>query len=330
MQLDKLAKDAILFVVDENDVLLGSLTDGDVRRGLIREESVNQPVINIVQKDPKYIRQGENNIQKLIEYRNRLFKIIPVLNQTDKVVDIINFSQMRSYLQVDAVIMAGGRGQRLAPLTDSVPKPLLKVGDKPIIEHCLDRLALFGIYNFWISVHYLGKQVESYFGDGSQKKINIKYVWEDKPLGTLGSVSSISDFQNEYILITNSDLLTNINYEDFFLTFLQENADLAVATIPYNVNIPYAVLETDDDNKVFKLKEKPTYTYYSNAGIYLVKKSALQLLPHQEYFNATDLIEKLIKNNAKVLSYKLFGYWMYIGRHEDFQKAQEEIKNIQF
>ena len=131
-------------------------------------------------------------------------------------------------------------------------------------------------------------------------------------------------------MITNSDLLTNINYEDFFLTFLQENADLAVATIPYNVNIPYAVLETDDDNKVFKLKEKPTYTYYSNAGIYLVKKSALQLLPHQEYFNATDLIEKLIKNNAKVLSYKLFGYWMDIGRHEDFQKAQEEIKNIQF
>ena len=163
--------------------------------------------------------------------------------------------------------MAGGRGQRLQPLTNTVPKPLLKVGDKAIMEHNLDRLALFGIDDFWISVKYLGEQIENYFGSGNQKNVKIEYVWENEPLGTIGAVSQIQNFEHDYVLITNSDLLTNIDYEQFFLDFIKQKADLAVLTIPYQVNIPYAVLEMNNGT-VKSFKEKPTYTYYSNGGIY--------------------------------------------------------------
>ena len=244
-------------------------------------------------------------------------------------VNVINFREIDSYLPVDAVIMAGGRGQRLMPLTEKTPKPLLKVGDKPIIDHNLTRLSLFGIDDFWISINYLGEQIEGYFGNGSERNIKISYVREDQPLGTVGAISMIDDFQHEYILITNSDLLTNLNYEHFFLEFLRRDADLAVVTIPYNVTIPYAVLETNNGH-VVNFKEKPTYTYYSNGGIYLVKRSVLDVIPPNKNFNATDLMEQLIANNKKVFSYPLIGYWLDIGSPEDYQKAQIDIKNINF
>jgi NDP-sugar pyrophosphorylase family protein len=225
--------------------------------------------------------------------------------------------------------MAGGKGTRLRPLTEHTPKPLLKVGDKPIMEHNLDRLALYGIDDFWISVKYLGEQIEDYFGNGSNKSINLRYVWEDKPLGTIGAVSKINDFKHDYVLLTNSDLLTNLDYEHFFLDFKKTDADLAVVTIPYQVNIPYAVLETSNGH-VVNFKEKPTYTYYSNGGIYLIKKSALSYLPKEDFFNATDLMEKLIEVGKKVVSYPLSGYWLDVGKHEDFEKAQRDLQQIKF
>jgi NDP-sugar pyrophosphorylase family protein len=225
--------------------------------------------------------------------------------------------------------MAGGRGQRLSPLTDSVPKPLLVVGDKPIIDHNISRLAQYGIDDYWISVKYLGEQIESYFGNGLARGININYVWEDQPLGTIGAVSQINNFQHDFILVSNSDLLTNLDYEHFFLDFIKRDADISIVTIPYQVNIPYAVLETNE-GAVVDFKEKPTYTYYSNGGIYLIKKSALNLIPKNKNYNATDLIEVLIKNRQKVISYPLVGYWLDIGNPEDFEKAQRDVNNIKF
>jgi dTDP-glucose pyrophosphorylase len=327
MQLEKLAEDAILFVVDEDEKLIGSLTDGDVRRGLIKGVSIEDPVNKIFQSSPRFITKGERDINKVIEYRERMIKILPILDKENRVVNVINFREIRSYLPVDAVIMAGGMGKRLKPFTDTTPKPLLKVGDKPILEHNLDRLCLFGIDDYWISVKYLGEQIENYFGDGFDRNIRLHYVWEDEPLGTIGGVSIIENFQHEYVLITNSDLLTNLDYEHFFLEFIKQDADLAVVTIPYQVNIPYAVMETDN-GQVINFKEKPTYTYYSNGGIYLVKRSSLSLLPKGQYFNATDLMEKLINDGKKVFSYPLIGYWLDIGSHEDYAKAQVDIKNL--
>ncbi|MGO4919931.1 nucleotidyltransferase family protein [Maribacter spongiicola] len=329
IKLQDLAKDAILFVVDKDDKLLGSLTDGDIRRGLINGVEVSGIVNKIIQPNPKFIRKGEKNLEKIIEYREGNYRILPVLDNNDLVVNVINFRIIRSYLPVDAVIMAGGKGTRLRPLTENTPKPLLKVGDKPIMEHNLDRLALYGIDDFWVSVKYLGEQIEDYFGDGSNKSINLRYVWEDKPLGTIGAVSKINDFSHDYVLLTNSDLLTNLDYEHFFLNFKKTDADLAVVTIPYQVNIPYAVLETSNGH-VVNFKEKPTYTYYSNGGIYLIKKTALNYLPKEDFFNATDLMEKLIAEGKKVMSYPLSGYWLDIGKHEDFEKAQRDLQQIKF
>lgn len=329
VQLDKLAKDAILFVVDRDDVLLGSLTDGDVRRGLIKGTSIDRPITDIIQNNPRYIRKGEGDIRKIIKFREGNFRIIPIIDKSDRVVNVINFREINSYLPVDAVIMAGGRGQRLMPLTEKTPKPLLEVGEKPIIDHNLTRLSLFGIDDFWISVNYLGEQIESYFGNGTDRNVKISYVWEEQPLGTIGAISKIDDFQHDNILITNSDLLTNLNYEHFFLEFLKQDADFAVVTIPYQVTIPYAVLETSN-GQVINFKEKPTYTYFSNGGIYLAKRSALQLIPSNTSFNATDLMEQLITCGKKVFSYPLMGYWLDIGSPEDYAKAKIDIKNIKF
>jgi dTDP-glucose pyrophosphorylase len=330
IQLDKLAKDAILFVVDKEDKLIGTLTDGDVRRGLINGVSIQRPINDIIQKSPRFIQKGERDINKVVEFREGNFRIVPVVDKDHRVVNVINFRELRSYLPLDAVIMAGGRGQRLAPLTDTVPKPLLKVGGAPIIEHNLNRLLLFGIDDFWISVNYLGDQIEDFFGDGADRSVNIKYVTEDKPLGTIGSVSNIHDFQHDYVLIINSDILTNLDYEHFFIEFLKQDADLAVVTIPYNVNVPYAVLETNDSGTVTNFKEKPTYTYYSNGGIYLLKRSALSLLPKGEFFNATDLMGTLIAGGGKVFSYPMIGYWLDIGTPEDYKRAQSDLEHIKF
>jgi dTDP-glucose pyrophosphorylase len=329
IKLDILSLDAILFIVDKQDRLIGSLTDGDVRRALIRDIAINNIVDEIIQPNPRFLRKGERDIQKVIDYRERSFRILPILDKDDRIVNVINFREIRSYLPVDAVIMAGGKGQRLHPLTETVPKPLLKVGDKPIMEHNLDRLALYGIDDFWVSVKYLGEQIETYFGNGEDRSIHIEYVWEDEPLGTIGAVSKIDNFGHDFILLTNSDLLTNLDYEHFFLDFIQQDADLAIVTIPYQVNIPYAVLETVN-GQVESFKEKPTYTYYSNGGIYLMKKAALDYLPKNAFFNATDLMEKLIEEGKKVVSYPLSGYWLDIGKHEDFEKAQRDIKQIKF
>jgi dTDP-glucose pyrophosphorylase len=327
--LNELPQDAILFVVDNNNKLIGSLTDGDIRRGLLNNYTIENKIDEIIQLNPRFIKKGDYDIKKIIAYRDEDFRIIPVLDDHNCVVNVINFRLIKSYLPIDAVIMAGGRGQRLKPLTDLIPKPLLKVGEKVIMEHNLDRLTMYGIDDFWISVRYLGEKIEQYFGSGKEKNINLEYIWENEPLGTIGAISQIENFKHDYILVTNSDLLTNVDYEQFFLEFIKQQADLAVLTIPYQVSIPYAVLETSE-GKVNSFKEKPTYTYYSNGGIYLLKREMLNFIPKNKFYNATDLMEELIQNNYKVISFPFSGYWLDIGKHEDFEKAQTDINNINF
>ena len=329
-KLDVLAKDAILFIVNESNKLIGSLTDGDVRRGLLKGITIEEKVTDIIQEEPKHIKKGEYDINKIIDYRENNYRILPVLDMDNRVINVINFRLLRSYLPVDAVIMAGGRGSRLQPLTNDIPKPLLKVGDKAIMEHNVDRLALYGIDDYWFSVKYLGEKIEEFFGNGDNKNLSINYVWEDSPLGTIGAVSKIDDFKHDYVLLTNSDILTNLDYEQFYLDFIEKDADFSLVSIPFNVNIPYAVLGEGEDGCINSFKEKPTYTYYSNGGIYLMKKSVLNYIPKDSFFNATDLIDKLIAKNKKVISYHLAGYWLDIGKHEDFKKAQNDINKIKF
>jgi dTDP-glucose pyrophosphorylase len=328
-QLTNLGIDAIIFVVDESNKLIGSITDGDVRRGLINGISIEQPIDDLIRNKPKFIRKGDNDLKKIISYREENLKILPILDAQDKVINILNFRHLHSYLPIDAVIMAGGRGIRLSPLTDSVPKPLLLVGEKTIIEHNLDRLSFYGVSDFWITINYLGNQISDKLGNGENRNITINYINENSPLGTIGSVSKIKNFKHEYVLVTNSDILTNLNYEDFFIQFLKNDADMGVVTIQYQVKIPYAVIETNNDF-VVNFKEKPTYTYYSNGGIYLFKKKILELIPDNVFYNATDLMEVLISKTKKVFSYPLLGYWLDIGNFEDYEKAKNEVKSINF
>lgn len=330
VRLNELAYDAIIFITDEGDTLLGSITDGDIRRGFIRGLDFETHIIEYAQLNPKFIQQSNYDLKTIVNLRqNELISVFPVLNDERKIINIINFKHQQSYLPIDAVLMAGGKGERLRPLTDEIPKPLLPVGGKPILEHNIDRLKHFGIDDIWISLGYKGSHIQDYFQDGNNKSIRIRYIREELPLGTAGALGLVDDWTHSTILLMNSDLLTNINYEDFYLYFLQSDADLAVVSIPYGVNIPYAVLELDE-NRVSSLREKPTYTYYSNAGIYLLKKDIIDLIPQSIPFNATDLIEKLIHEQKKVISYPFLGYWLDIGRHEDYIKAQENINYIKF
>ncbi len=330
IQLDQLAADATIFVIDSAGQLKGSITDGDIRRGLIRGVQPEGTVSEIINKTPKFIRKGENALSKLIEFRSKNIQLIPVLNkENDTITNVLNFRIHRSYLPIDAIIMAGGKGQRLKPLTDTIPKPLLKVGDKPIIERNIDRLAIYGIDDLTISLNYLGEQLEDYFGDGGSKGISINYVWEEEPLGTIGAVGLIEEFNNDYVLVMNSDLLTNIDFESFFIDFVKSEADLSILSIPYKIDVPYAVLETKND-RITSLKEKPRYTYYSNGGIYLMKKEILNRIPKGNFYNATDLIEELIRENKHVKTYPLVDYWLDIGNHDDFQKAQQDVHHIKF
>lgn len=328
IRLDILASDAILIIVDENNRLVGSLTDGDLRRGFIKGLGFDDSLKYFIQPNPKFIFEDEYNQEKLESFRQNNFKIIPILNRNNEVIDVLNFKTRKTLLPIDVVLMAGGEGKRLRPLTENTPKPLLKVGDKPIIEYNIDRLAEVGVKNLYLSINYLGEQIENYFKEGASKNLNIQYIKENKPMGTIGSVLLIDDYEHDELLIMNSDLLTNIDFSDFYKSFKNSNADMAVAATIYSVDIPYAVLETDEKQQVKSLKEKPRYTYFSNAGIYILKKEVLKMIPKGEFFDITDLMDKILEMNLKLVTYPINGYWLDIGKHEDFKKAQEDIKHI--
>ena len=328
IRLDMLASDAILIVVDENNILKGSLTDGDLRRGFIRGLGFEDVLEKFIQPHPRFIYENEYDQDVLGSFRKNNYKIIPIVNKDMEVVDVLNFRMRSTLLPVDAVLMAGGEGKRLRPLTESTPKPLLQVGGKPIIEYNIDRLAQVGVKNIYLSINYLGEQLEAYFKDGKEKSLNIRYIKEDMPLGTIGSVLLVKDFEHDDIIVMNSDLLTNIDFADFYESFKVADADMAVAATTYSVNIPYAVLDTDDTQRVKSLREKPSYTYYSNAGIYLLKRKLLKMIPEESYFDITDLMGKLIEMNLNLITYPINGYWLDIGKHEDYKKAQEDIKHI--
>ena len=326
--LNELGEDLTLFVVRNDDTLIGTITDGDIRRGLLNNFTLQDSVEAVMRSSFKFIKEGISDQRELQSIRELGIKLLPVVDELGRIKKLLNLSVLQTILPIDVVIMAGGEGRRLRPLTEKIPKPLLKVGNKPILEHTIDRLINFGVEQFWISIGYLGDQIESYFGNGANKGIMVQYVREEKPLGTIGAASAISDFKHDHVLIINSDILTNINFQEFYDEFISQDADLAVATIPYNVNIPYAVLETSNGH-VISFKEKPTYTYHSNAGIYLVKKKVLENVP-KDFYNATDLMELLIQKGNKVISFPLIGYWLDIGKHEDYAKANEDIKHLRF
>lgn len=327
-KLEVLAKDAVLFVVNDDDSLIGSLTDGDVRRGFIRNLQMTNQVSDIMNKNPQFIYENEINLSMIKELREKNYKIIPLIDDKKRITNILNFRIQKSILPCDVVLMAGGKGSRLMPMTENTPKPLLKLGNKPIIETNIDRLIWYGVKNFHISINYLGDQIVDYLGDGKEKGVSIKYIREKEPLGTIGSLGLIEKFNNDHILLMNSDLLTTIDFEEFMIDYLYNFCQMSIVGIPYQVKIPYGVLETDE-NEVVGIKEKPSYTYYSNGGIYLINSAEVNKIPLNAYYDATDLIDKLIEKKCTVRYFQLMDYWMDIGNHSDYKKAQNDYSHLQ-
>ena len=314
-----------LFVIDENERMVGTLTDGDIRRGLIAGVTLSTPVSKIMNTRFKFVRVGQNDAKLLKEFRARQIYFIPVLDEENHIVKVCNLIKYRNFLPVDAVLMAGGKGERLRPLTEKTPKPLLPVGDKPIIDHNIDRLISYGIKHINVTVNYLGEQLEEHFRE-PHNEVQVNCVREPKFLGTLGSIRFVGQFYNDTVLVMNSDLFTNINYEDFYLHFKEHEADMSVAAVPYSVSIPYGILDIEERRNIKGLVEKPTYDYYANAGIYLIKKSALDLIPEDTFFNSTDLVEALIAAGRKVIRFPLNGTWIDIGNPQEYKRANDLVK----
>lgn len=326
--IDKLPSLQTVFVLDAQEKIIGTITDGDIRRGFIDGLSLEGLVQDFMNKDFSFLLDGDDNFNKLNDYRSRKLKAVPLISEKGNLIKVYDFTRTKSILPIDAVIMAGGKGERLKPLTDTVPKPLLKVGGKEIISYNFDRLLQFGITNQTVTVNYLGDQIDNFCEDYNSE-INFNIVKEDKFLGTAGSLSLIEDFNNDVILLMNSDLLTDIDYEDLYKSFIKNEADILVASVPYPVSIPYAIFE-NEDLKVKSFKEKPEYIYYANAGIYLIKRNVLNLIPKDEFYNATDLMEKIIELDMKLIHYPMHNYWLDIGKPADFKKANEDIINLKF
>ena len=317
----------VLFVVDDDDRMVGTLTDGDSRRALIAGASVDDKAEKIMHRNFNYMRVDDvQNVQEIRRQKMMLMTLVPILDDDKHIVDIIDFQKYKTRLPIDAVMMAGGKGERLRPLTEKTPKPLLPVGDKAIIDHNVDRLISYGVNHISVTVNYLKEQIEEHYKE-PRNGIQIQTVREPKYLGTIGSIKFVPKFYNDTILLMNSDVFTNIDYEDFFLHFQQNEAEMSVAAIPYNVSIPYGILDLDGRN-IKGLLEKPQYTYYANAGIYLIKLKALNEIPENEFFNATDLVEKLISEGKKVIRYPLNGTWIDIGNPQEYQKAQDLVKHL--
>jgi len=327
--LNSLRSKAILalFVLDDDDRLIGTLTDGDIRRALISGKGVDDQVEGIMNREFRYVSEHNIDVRQVKEFRESEIEMIPVLDTEKRIVRILDLNRSASILPVDAVIMAGGQGKRLGGLTADTPKPLLEIGDKAILEYGIDLLTKYGITNIFLSVNHLSDSIKSHCGNGDAYGVNISYLEEEEPLGTIGSVTLVEEFKNDYVLVMNSDLLTNINLEDMLLMLLDEKADMAVASIPYKVKVPYATLELDQ-NMVKSFKEKPTFTYYSNGGIYLMTREVLSMIPKDTRFDATDLMQKVVQSGKRLISFPILGYWLDIGRPEDFEKAQQDIKYL--
>ena len=316
----------LLIVVNAAQQMVGSLTDGDIRRGLIAGAELTDTINKIMHRDFKFIKQEDYDVAHLKSFRDRRIMFIPILDAENHVVDVVNLQKFKSKLPIDAVLMAGGKGERLRPLTEKIPKPLLEVGGKCIIDHNVDRLRSYGVQYVNVTVNYLGEQLEEHFST-PRDGVQVRTFREPKFLGTIGSIKFVDTFYNDTVLVMNSDLFTNIDYEDFFLHFQMHDAEMSVAAVPFNISIDLGILDLDGRN-IKGLIEKPKYNYYANAGIYLIKKRALAEIPKDTFFHATHLVEKLIAQDKKVIRYPLNGTWIDIGTLQEYERAKELVKHL--
>ncbi|WP_440681198.1 nucleotidyltransferase family protein [Candidatus Pelagibacter sp. HIMB1623] len=318
----------IAIVVDKKGKLLGTLTDGDIRRGLLNGLNVDSSIRSLVFKKPITVKKNESKKKILKIAISKNIYQIPVVDSTGKVISVHVLNELikpknKSNL---VVIMAGGKGMRLRPLTKHIPKPMLKVGNKPIIQTLIEKFDQSGYKNFLICVNYKSKVIKDYFGDGSKFGVSIKYIEEKIRMGTAGSLSLLRKKPKDPFFVINGDLLINLDFEKMLDFHFEHNSKATMCINEYNIDSPYGEVKLDNEN-IISIKEKPKHKYFVNSGIYILDPECIGLIP-KKFYDMTSLFKKMIVNKYKIVSFPLGEYWLDIGRLNDFKKANLEYNNF--
>lgn len=322
-------KTMTLFVIKDNDRMTGTLTDGDIRRALVGGASLDTRIDDVMHRNYRYIQGDEIDVEEIRKFRRQGITLIPWLDDSGKIRQIVNLSDNHTILPLSAILMAGGKGERLRPLTLDTPKPLLKIGEKAIIDYNIEALASCGITDITVTTRYMAEKIHDHFRN-PVAGVKVKCVKEEDASGTIGSASLVNLPEEGYTLVMNSDLLTTISFEDMYLHHISNQADITIAAIPYQVSVPFAILSTDKEraDKVIGLEEKPSYSYFANAGIYIFPNSVLRKVPTTGRTDATELIEQSISQGMTVSLFPLNGTWIDVGSPADFRQANELIKYV--
>jgi dTDP-glucose pyrophosphorylase len=316
----------IVLIVDQNLTLIGTITDGDIRRGLLKGLTINSVISDVINQKPTVVPQGFPRDEVLrIMRANKLFQI-PVVGEDRRLVGLHLWEELNSPTIRDntILIMAGGKGTRLLPKTEKTPKPMLRLGGKPILEHIIERAKSEGFSRFILAIHHLGEVIEEYFGDGKSLGVKISYVKEKTPLGTAGALSLIEPKPSEPIIVTNGDVLTDIRYGDLLDFHIQNNARATMAVQVHEAKIPYGVVQTKG---VFitGFEEKPTQEFLINAGVYVIEPDCLVFLQEGKNTNMPEIFETLVSRNLPAFAYLIHESWIDIGGHEEFTAAAQKL-----
>lgn len=319
----------IALVVNGDKCLRGTVTDGDIRRALIKGASLQSEIAPFMTPHPikAHINSTEQQLKSIMQAKS--VEQIPLVDENDRLVGIKTLPEIVIGLSKKnaIVIMAGGLGTRLRPLTHTTPKPLLPIGNKPILETIIEHSKDFGLTQIYISLNYMSQSIKKYFGNGEGFGVNIEYIEEKEELGTAGALSLLKEAITEDVFVINGDILTRVNFDKFLVGHQQSQSMMTVGIRPYKTQIPYGIIETKDEY-VEKIEEKPLLEYQINAGIYLLRPEAVQIIPKNTVFHMTHLMETLLSSNHKVGSYLIDDYWLDIGKINDYYRANLEFNDF--
>jgi len=319
----------VALVVNEIDQLLGIVTDGDIRRAILRNDPLSKSVSEIMNRYPITANEGEARNLILAKMQKNELNHIPVVNQQGHISDLISLKEFTYLEKRDNVVilMVGGLGTRLSPLTDQCPKPLLKVGNKPILETIMENFIEAGFYQFYLAVNYKAEMIQNYFGDGSQYGVKIRYIHEKKRMGTAGALSLLPEKMKLPIIVMNGDLLTKVNFAQM-LDYHEEHKALATMAVrEYNYQIPYGVIRFEE-SKIIDIQEKPSYSFFVNAGIYVINPEIIERVDKEKFFDMPDLFNEIIATGDITVAFPIREYWLDIGKRDDFEKAQSDFREM--
>ena len=316
----------IVLVVDERGALLGTVTDGDVRRGLLRGLLLNDAVTDVMNRTPTTASRADDRDTILVLMKRKLIHQLPLLDESGKLAGLETLDELLQPGRRDTtvVLLAGGLGMRLRPLTEEVPKPMLRVGEKPILESILGSLIEYGFSTFYFAVNYRAEVIERHFGDGSQWDVRIEYLRESEKLGTAGPLSMLPDFGDEPVLAMNADILTRVNFSHLLDFHRQSAAAATVCIREHRYTIPYGVVKMNN-SLLTLIEEKPVHRTMVSAGIYVLGKQALALVPKAQHYDMPTLLQALVDRGLRTAGFPIHEYWLDIGRLEDLKLANEHF-----